>query len=210
MNWIRFEGSPCRTVPAPLASQPLAGAPLVVCRREHSPPPCGGQGARDEDLGRKPVGKKCNRKGNLCKKAHGTADSSMAAGLWNELRYDLESPLWVSVLPPPWLACPPLRPASAASSGFCEKLRFSSGTLCPPLRPAVAASSRFCEKLRFEPGTLCPPLRPASAASRRFCEKLRFSSGTALPPMLAIWRCRSAFIEANPRFDVRPSEVRPS
>src|SRR5581483_9063468 len=81
MNWIRFEGSPCRTVPAPLASQPLAGAPLVVCRREHSPPPCGGQGARDEDLGRKPVGKKCNRKGNLCKKAHGTADSSMAAGL---------------------------------------------------------------------------------------------------------------------------------
>src|SRR5690348_6566297 len=29
MNWIRFEGSPCRAVPAPLASQPLAGAPLV-------------------------------------------------------------------------------------------------------------------------------------------------------------------------------------
>src|SRR6185437_854092 len=29
MNWIRFEGSPCRASPAPMASQPLAGAPLV-------------------------------------------------------------------------------------------------------------------------------------------------------------------------------------
>src|SRR5579883_2869326 len=29
MNWIRFGGSPCRADSAPLASQPLAGAPLV-------------------------------------------------------------------------------------------------------------------------------------------------------------------------------------
>ena len=29
---------------------------------------------------------------------------------------------------------PPLRPASEASWRFCEKLRFSSGTLRPPLR----------------------------------------------------------------------------
>src|SRR5580700_10793802 len=122
----------------------------------------------------------------------------------------LPGPLQIAPLPVPWLACPPLRPASAASSGCCEKLRFSSGTLCPPLRPAVAASSRFCEKLRLAPGTLCPPLRPASAARRRFCEKLRFSSGTAFPPMLAICRCRSAFMEAKPRCDTRPSFTAPS
>src|SRR6185437_14292673 len=30
MNWIRFGGSPRRAVSAPLASQPLAGAPLVT------------------------------------------------------------------------------------------------------------------------------------------------------------------------------------
>ena len=42
---------------------------------------------------------------------------------------ELATLAWVSGLPPPWLACPPLRPASAASSGFWEKLRFSSGTL---------------------------------------------------------------------------------
>jgi hypothetical protein len=34
----------------------------------------------------------------------------------------------------PWDASPPLRPAAAASSRFCEKLRFSFGTLSPPLR----------------------------------------------------------------------------
>src|SRR6185312_6540080 len=68
------------------------------------------------------------------------------------------APLSPLLLEPPWLAWPPLRPASAARLGFWEKLRFSSGTLWPPLRPAAAASSRFCEKLRFSPGTLWPPL----------------------------------------------------
>src|SRR6185503_13486120 len=65
MNWIRFEGSPCRAVTAPLASQPLAGAPLVSAGPNivHG---CAGVKARTH-LGRKHVGKKCNREGNLCK-----------------------------------------------------------------------------------------------------------------------------------------------
>jgi len=49
-------------------------------------------------------------------------------------------------------ALPPLRPALAANSGFCEKLRFSSGTLCPPLR---AISFVFRDPLKQSHGWIC-------------------------------------------------------
>ena len=37
---------------------------------------------------------------------------------------------------------PPLRPAAAASTGFCEKLRFSFGTLSPPLQAIARCFSK--------------------------------------------------------------------
>ena len=52
---------------------------------------------------------------------------------------------------PAWLACPPLRPASAASRRSREKLRFSFGTLRPPLLAIRRCFSSSMEaKPRFD------------------------------------------------------------
>jgi hypothetical protein len=79
---------------------------------------------------------------------------------------------------------------------------FGRPPLCeaaPPFFPAVAASSWSREKERFEGWTALPPFCPALAARAALCAKLRFSAGTLLPPLLAISRCFSGLIEANPR-----------
>jgi hypothetical protein len=55
-------------------------------------------------------------------------------------------------------------------------------------------------RLRFRPDA-SPPLRPASDASSFCFENALFSAGTPLPPLLAISRCRSGEIDANPRFN---------
>ena len=43
-------------------------------------------------------------------------------------------------------------------------------TLCPPFRPASAANLRFCEKLRFSFGTLSPPFRAIARCFSRSME----------------------------------------
>jgi hypothetical protein len=73
-----------------------------------------------------------------------------------------------------------------------------AGTLCPPLRPASDASSRSFEKLRSSGRTLWPPSRPASAA--RLGSFAKFPP-LALPSLPAISFCFFSSIEAKPRFE---------
>jgi hypothetical protein len=79
---------------------------------------------------------------------------------------------------------------------ICRRL---SCDACPPLRPASAASLRFRAKARACDSTERPPLRPAAEARLRSCEKLRFSRGTLAPPLRAISRCLLWSIPAKPR-----------
>src|SRR5208283_2814378 len=60
--------------------------------------------------------------------------------------------------PPPREAAPPLRPALAARSRSCAKLRFSLGTLAPPRR---AISRRRSGSIAAKPRRL--GVRPASS-----------------------------------------------
>jgi hypothetical protein len=48
----------------------------------------------------------------------------------------------------------------------------------------------------------CPPLRPACEAKSLSRENERRSDGTLLPPLLAISRCLSGDMDANPRLPV--------
>src|SRR5215211_5307060 len=63
------------------------------------------------------------------------------------------------------------------------------------LRPSYAVT------LRLEP-EFSPPLRPALEAKWRSRENDRLSDGTLFPPLLAISRCFSGLMDANPRFEV--------
>ncbi|MDP1588130.1 MAG: hypothetical protein Q8M07_10320 [Prosthecobacter sp.] len=56
------------------------------------------------------------------------------------------------------------------------------------------------ENVLFSAATADPPFLPAAAARDLFWENERFSGGIEDPPLLAILRCFSGDILANPRF----------
>jgi hypothetical protein len=83
--------------------------------------------------------------------------------------------------------CPPFRPASAASLGFCEKLRFSFGTLSPPFRAIARCFSRSIEaKPRVEvKDFLCISVAGAIVSSFDLKHKRKQRSGGDEVPRLA-------------------------
>jgi len=74
-------------------------------------------------------------------------------------------------------------------------------TLCPPFRPASAANLRFCEKLRFSFGTLSPPFRAIARCFSRSMEAkprvevgdfLGISIGSVIVSSLELRHCRKS------------------
>lgn len=91
-------------------------------------------------------------------------------------------------------------------AGFYALGRFWRAAL-PPFEPAFTASERSHENVRLAGSTDWPPLRPAFVASSGFWKKLRFSRGTLFPPLLAISRCFSGLMLANPRLAFLVSSI---